>query len=197
MISPAWPRPFWPLMVRVRTLNVPAVNSLSRAFNLAALRNARLSCRVYRPLLVLFRVAFNRLTFRLLRFLPCFQSVVCSTPDPRHPPPSCPVGCLLQWDLLSFLLSILQSPRFPRRSPIVTAGRKARGEPNPRLLRRNPRQQDHAIAPRARQYTDEISAPHTPGTRTRHEVPGSGTLLWSDGEDQGGGGRFAYDLPVP
>ena len=114
MMSSAWPRPCLPLTARVRALNVPTVNSPSPVLYLAALRTARVTRRGFRPLLFLFRVSFHHITFRQLWFLLCLQRVACSTLDPPHPPPSCLVGGLLTWDLLSFLPSILRSPRFPR-----------------------------------------------------------------------------------
>ena len=175
---------------------MPTVNSPSQVFNLATLRTARFTRRDFRPFLLFFRAAFNYLTFCLLWLLPRFQRVGCSTFDPPHPPPSCPVDGLLTRDLLPFLLSILRSPRFSRRSSIVAAGLKGRGEPNPRLLGCNPRQRDHASAPRARQYTDEVSAPCIPGTGTRHEAP---IVLWSDREGEGGNmleyGLITFDPP--
>ena len=188
MISSAWPRPFLPLTAIIRALSVLTVNSPSLVFNLATGRTAPLTRRVYWPLLPLFRAAFNRLTCCPLWFLPCFQSVGCSAPDPPHPPPSCPAGCFLTWDLLSCLLSALRSPRFPRRNPIVTASLKGRGGHISRLLGCNLHQRDHASAPLARQYTNEVSAPHLSSTGSKHELPSTGTLLWSDREGQGGGG---------
>ena len=130
MISSAWPRPFLPLTVRVRTLNVPPTNSLCRVFNLTALRTARLTRPIFRPLLI-FRATFNHLTFRQVWLLPCVLRVGCSTPDPPNPPPSLPVACLLTWDLLSNLLSIPRSRRFPRRSPIVATGLSMSIPPRP------------------------------------------------------------------
>ena len=168
-------------------MTAPMVNSPSRLFNLATLRNARITRRIVRPLFLSWRASFSHLALRLLWFLPCSQRVGCSTPDPLHLPPPRPVRCLLTWNFLTFLLSVLPSPRFPRQSFIVAAGLNGRGEPNPRLFACNPRQRDHVRAPRIRQYTDEVSVPHIPGTGTRHDVPGTGTLLWSDRQGQGGG----------
>ena len=89
-ISSAWSKLFLPLKAKVRTLNVPAVNSPSRVFNLAALRTARLTRPIFRPFLLFLRAAINRLTFCLIFFLPSFQRVGYSTPDPRIQLPSCP-----------------------------------------------------------------------------------------------------------
>ena len=75
----------------------------------SALRTARLTRRVFWPLLPVFRRFSNPLTFLLGWSLLCSQRVGCSTPDPLHPLPSCSVSCLLTWHLLPFLLS-LQTP---------------------------------------------------------------------------------------
>ena len=58
---------------------------------------------------------------------PCFQCARCSTPDPLHLSPPYPLICLLTWELLTYLFSILWSPRFPRRGPIVVADQAAVG----------------------------------------------------------------------
>ena len=128
-ISSAWPRLFLLLKARVRTLKVPTINSPTRVFNLAALRIDRLTRCVFRSFLLFSPAALNHLAFLhgLVWCSPCFQPLGCSTPDPPHLSTPCLLVCLLTWDLLAYLLSILRSPCFPRRSPIVDAGQTAAG----------------------------------------------------------------------
>ena len=186
MISSTWPRPFLPLTARVRTLNVPTVNSPSQVFNLAALRTARLTRRVFRPLLLFLRAAFDHLTFRLLGVLPMLPT--CRVQHSRPATSASILLCRLLPHVGSPVISTLHNTQ-----PTLSATEphrcrlKGRGGPYPRFLGCIPRPRPHARAPRARQYTDEVNAPHIPGTGTRHEVPGTGTLLWSDREGQGAG----------
>ena len=139
MIPSAWSRPFLPKTARVRALDVPTITSPFRVFNLAALHTPRITRHVFDNSLFL----FERLS--TIRHVSgsgfCLASNVSAAalPDPPRPPPSCLVGCLLTWDLLPSLCSMLRRPHFPRRSPIVAAELKSHGEPCPRSWGCNPR----------------------------------------------------------
>ena len=155
-------------------MKVPMINSPARVFNLASLRIDRLTRRGFLPFLLFFRAALYYLMLSrccLIWCSPCFQRAGCSTPGPPHLSPPWRLLFLLTWHLLTSLLSILQSPRFLHRSPILAADQKTG-----RLLGWNPVSATTPAHHDQKQHTGEDSTPHIPGTGNRNGVPGTGTF---------------------
>lgn len=140
---------------------MPKVNSPCRVFNPTGIRTVRLTLSFFRPLLLLIWEIFNHLPR-------CRRQH--SQPGTSASILSCRCFALVGSPVMSSLHT--SEPMFP--STEIHRCRRpesSRGEPNPRLLGYNPRQRDHARTPRAAEYTDDVSAPHTPGVSTKREVP--------------------------
>ena len=103
---------------------------------------------------------------------PRFRHSGCSIPDPPHPSPPGPLVRLPTSDFLTSLLSVLQSPQFPRQTPIVAEGHQAVRNPIGDIWGANPSARPHQRTT-IRGSTQQRPAPtyQVPPPATRYQVP--------------------------